>query len=70
MCARCAEGELLLLGRAYLSNILIQHILQSLFGQETDAAGGFLAVFSTTRQGMLEMPYSVASWRFSSTSML
>lgn len=47
--AQCApaalKGNCSFLGRAYLSNILIQHILQSLLGQETDAAGGFLAVF-------------------------
>ena len=53
--AQCApaalKGNCSFLGRAYLSNILIQHILQSLLGQETDAAGGFLAVFQYDQAG-------------------
>ena len=53
--AQCApaalKGNCSFLGRAYLSNILIQHILQSLLGQETDAAGEFLAVFQYDQAG-------------------
>ena len=48
------KGNCSFLGRAYLSNILIQHILQSLLGQETDAAGGFLAVFQYDQAGNVD----------------
>lgn len=54
------------ISQIYLSNISCKACL----GRKPTLRADSWPFFSTTRQGMLEMPYSVASWRFSSTSML